>query len=47
MLAGALLLASMNEAMLWPFILIFGLGWGGLYTMLQLTCMDSFGSDSS
>jgi len=23
---------------------IFGLGWGGLYTMLQLTCMDSFGT---
>ena len=44
MLVGALLLASMKEAMLWPFILIFGLGWGGLYTMLQLTCMDSFGT---
>ena len=44
MLVGALLLASMKEALLWPFILIFGLGWGGLYTMLQLTCMDSFGT---
>lgn len=44
MLAGALCLASMKEALLWPFILIFGLGWGGLYTMLQLTCMDSFGT---
>ena len=44
MLAGALCLASMQEALLWPFILIFGLGWGGLYTMLQLTCMDSFGT---
>ena len=44
MLVGALCLASMQEALLWPFILIFGLGWGGLYTMLQLTCMDSFGT---
>lgn len=44
MLAGALCLASMKEALLWPFILVFGLGWGGLYTMLQLTCMDSFGT---
>lgn len=44
MLVGALCLASMKEALLWPFILIFGLGWGGLYTMLQLTCMDSFGT---
>ncbi len=44
MLVGALFLASMKEALLWPFILIFGLGWGGLYTMLQLTCMDSFGT---
>jgi sugar phosphate permease len=44
MLVGALCLASMNESLLWPFILIFGLGWGGLYTMLQLTCMDSFGT---
>jgi predicted MFS family arabinose efflux permease len=44
MLLGAVFLASMNEALLWPFILIFGLGWGGLYTMLQLTCMDAFGT---
>ena len=44
MLVGALCLASMQEGLLWPFILIFGLGWGGLYTMLQLTCMDSFGT---
>ncbi len=44
MLVGALCLASMQEALLWPFILVFGLGWGGLYTMLQLTCMDSFGT---
>ena len=44
MLVGAVCLASMQEALLWPFILVFGLGWGGLYTMLQLTCMDSFGT---
>lgn len=44
MLLGAVFLASMKETLLWPFILIFGLGWGGLYTMLQVTCMDSFGT---
>ena len=44
MLVGALCLASMRESLVWPFIVIFGLGWGGLYTMLQLTCMDSFGT---
>jgi MFS family permease len=43
MLAGALCLASMRPSLIWPFILIFGLGWGGLYTLLQLLCMDSFG----
>ncbi len=44
MLVGALCLASMRQSLLWPFIFVFGLGWGGLYTMLQLTCMDSFGT---
>lgn len=46
MLSGALCLASMRPGLIWPFILIFGLGWGGLYTLLQLLCMDSFGVKS-
>jgi sugar phosphate permease len=43
MWVGAMCLASMNPSLVWPFIVIFGLGWGGLYTLLQLLCMDSFG----
>jgi MFS family permease len=46
MLIGALFLASMRPSLVWPFIVIFGLGWGGLYTLLQLLCMDSFGVKS-
>jgi MFS family permease len=43
MLTGSLCLASMNPALFWPFVVLFGFGWGGLYTMLQLLTMDSFG----
>ena len=43
MLAGSLCLASMNPSLFWPFIVLFGFGWGGLYTMLQLLTMDCFG----
>lgn len=43
MLAGAVLLATMQSALLWPAIFIFGLGWGGLYTLIQLLIVESFG----
>lgn len=43
MFLGALCLASMKTSLVWPFVVIFGLGWGGLYTLLQVLCMDSFG----
>jgi MFS family permease len=43
MLAGSLALASMSEALFWPFVICFGLGWGGIYTLLQLLTMDAFG----
>lgn len=43
MLAGAVLLASMQSSLLWPAIMLFGVGWGGLYTLLQLLTMNSFG----
>jgi MFS family permease len=33
----------MNPALFWPFVILFGFGWGGLYTLLQLLTMDSFG----
>lgn len=43
MFAGSLALASMNQALFWPFVVCFGLGWGGIYTLLQLLTMDAFG----
>jgi sugar phosphate permease len=43
MLAGSLALASVSAAAIWPFIILFGLGWGGIYTLLQLLTMDAFG----
>ena len=43
MLAGSLALASMNTGLFWPFVICFGLGWGGIYTLLQLLTMDAFG----
>jgi MFS family permease len=46
MLLGSLCLSSMQPSLLWPFIVLFGLGWGGLYTMLQLVTIGTFGVKS-
>jgi MFS family permease len=43
MLAGALTLASLDKSLVWLAIGLFGLGWGGMYTMLQLQAINSFG----
>ncbi len=43
MLAGAILLATMEIGLLWTAIVLFGLGWGGLYTLIQLLIVESFG----
>lgn len=43
MFVGASLLASMRPNLLWPAVGLFGLGWGGLYSLLQLLTMESFG----
>lgn len=43
MLAGSLCLSTLSPALFWPFVILFGFGWGGLYTMLQLLTMDCFG----
>lgn len=43
MLVGSLALSSMRSAGFWPFIVCFGLGWGGIYTMLQVLTIDAFG----
>ena len=40
---GSLILNSMNFDFLWGFLICFGFGWGGLYTMIQLLVVGSFG----
>lgn len=47
MLVGAALLVSMNVALVWPSIILLGLGWGGLYTMIQLSAINCFGTSSA
>lgn len=41
--AGSFMLSSMNFDLLWGFLICFGFGWGGLYTMIQLLVVGSFG----
>jgi len=43
MLAGAVVLMLPGLATLWGGLVLFGLGWGGLYTLLQLLAADYFG----
>ena len=43
MVAGAVLLTLSTSTVLWPGLALFGLGWGGLYTLLQLLAADYFG----
>jgi len=43
MAAGALLLATMRADVIWYALILFGLGWGGLYTMIQLLAVNAFG----
>jgi MFS family permease len=43
MLAGSLALATMDARLLWGAVVIFGLGWGGAYTILQLSAINCFG----
>jgi MFS family permease len=43
MLGGAVVLALPQEGLLWAGLVLFGLGWGGLYTLLQLLAADYFG----
>ena len=44
MLAGSLILIRMDTALIWVAVTAFGLGWGGVYTMIQLTVMNTFGT---
>ncbi len=43
MLLGSLALASMKSSVLWGAVVAFGLGWGGVYTVLQLSAITCFG----
>ncbi len=43
MCIGAWLLISTNTLTFWPAIVLLGIGWGGLYTLLQLLAADYFG----
>ncbi len=46
MLVGAGMLTTMQAALVWPALWLFGLGWGGNYTMLQTLVADVFGARS-
>lgn len=43
MCAGAWLIPNVSADGIWVALLLFGLGWGGLYTLLQLLAADYFG----
>lgn len=43
MLLGAIILAALSTHYVWYGIALFGLGWGGMYTLLQLQAVNSFG----
>ncbi len=43
MIIGAVALASMSPTLLWGAVVLFGLGWGGVYTVLQLSAINCFG----
>jgi MFS family permease len=46
MFSGALLLATLRPGLVLPALYLFGLGWGGNYTMLQGLVADVFGARS-
>ena len=47
MFAGAALVASQNQVLLWYGLFLFGLGWGGVYALLQLQLVGTFGIASA
>ena len=46
MLAGALLLATLDKTLIVAAVALFGLGWGGNYSLLQALAADFFGTRS-
>ncbi len=47
MTGGAFLLATLKPGLIWYALALFGLGWGGLYTMIQLLAVNAFGLSSA
>ena len=47
MATGSLILASQQASLLWVGLVVMGLGWGGLYALLQLQIVDAFGLSSA
>ncbi|MGE8281405.1 MAG: MFS transporter [Stenotrophomonas sp.] len=47
MAAGAVILATLRADLIWYSLALFGLGWGGLYTMIQLLAVNAFGLSSA
>ncbi|MEO6517546.1 MAG: MFS transporter [Pseudoxanthomonas sp.] len=47
MASGAAVLATMRPDLIWYSLMLFGLGWGGLYTMIQLLAVNAFGLSSA
>ena len=47
MAVGAYLLSTLKPALIWYALVLFGLGWGGLYTMIQLLAVNAFGLSSA
>lgn len=47
MLAGAVCLAAMDPGLITIAVILFGLGWGGVYTMIQLSAVNCFGLRSA
>lgn len=47
MAAGTVMVATQSTALLWPALVVVGLGWGGLYALLQLQIVGAFGLGSA
>lgn len=47
MLAGTVMLLLQDPSLITPATVCFGLGWGGVYTMIQLTAITTFGLKSA
>lgn len=47
MLAGTVMLLVQDPSLISPATVCFGLGWGGVYTMIQLTAITTFGLKSA